>query len=414
MHPSRSCIRRRAPHPARRSSLVVAIRAAGTLVVSALVLGALACAPSDDGANELAAAPTHVRVATFNIFELGESKLDEVDANGAPTNAQVLAAAAIIREIRPDIILLNEIDAPSADPSLPARRFVAELLATGADSIQYPYIYSAPTNTGELSGFDLNHDGIVATAADLGTRAHGDDSWGFGTYPGQYGMAILSRYPIDTAAVRTFRLFPWTALPNAHIPEGWFADSMVDQVRLSSKSHWDVPVRVAGETLHLLASHPTPPGFDGDEDRNGRRNYDEVGFWTYYLDNHAAIHDDLGIRGGLPEGAPFVILGDLNAPPDQPDSHYTQGTEPAAPAIMQLLRDARIQDPKFVTGRPTAFFRASTRADYVLPAASLRVLDGGVVWPDSIAQPEAAARAALASDHRMVWLDLALPFSPRD
>ena len=349
-------------------------------------------------------APTRVRVATFNIFELGTAKLDERDRTGALANAQVSAAVAVIKAVRPDILLLNEIDAPPGDPALAARRFAAEVLAAGPDAIVYPYVYSATTNTGELSGFDLNRDGKVATAADVGTRAHGDDSWGFGTYPGQYGMALLSRYPIDTASIRTFRLFLWKDLPNAHLPAGWYSDAILAQFRLSSKSHWDVPVLIGRDTLHLLASHPTPPVFDGAEDRNGRRNFDEVGFWKYYLGGSPAIRDDRGRTGGL-AGRAFVILGDLNAAPDQVESQYDNG-----PAIMQLLRNPRIQDPPQLTGRPTASFRGGARADYVLPAAGLRVLDGGVVWPDSTRDAAGAARAATASDHRLVWIDLGVPF----
>jgi endonuclease/exonuclease/phosphatase family metal-dependent hydrolase len=360
---------------------------------------------SGHGAGSARLAPTQVRVATFNIFELGTAKLDERDTAGAPANPQVLAAAEIIRAVRPDILLLNEIDAAPGDPSLAARRFAAEFLDAGPDAIRYPFVYAAASNTGELSGYDLNHDGVVATPADLGTRAHGDDSWGFGTYPGQYGMAILSRYPIDTAGIRTFRLFLWKDLPGAHLPEGWYGGEVLARFRLSSKSHWDVPVVIGDDTLHLLASHPTPPVFDGPEDRNGRRNYDEVGFWKHYLDGSGAIRDDRGTPGGLRRGLAFVILGDLNAPPDQTESHYGDG-----PAIAQLLGDRRIQDPPQITGRPTAFFRAGTRADYVLPSTAIRVLDGGVVWPDSTSDPAGAARAARASDHRLVWLDLALPF----
>ena len=52
---------------------------------------------------------------------------------------------------------------------------------------------------------------------------------------------------------------------------------------LSSKNHWDVPVRIGKRTLHLLISHPTPPAFDGPEDRNGKRNHDEIRFWRDYL-----------------------------------------------------------------------------------------------------------------------------------
>jgi 3-phytase len=382
-----------------------------------LLLLAAACGGPSAGDRASAAAPagadvadatSTVRVATFNIFELGEAKLDARDTTGAPADSQLAAAVEIIQAIRPDLLLLNEIDAPPDDPARVARRFAAEVLAQGAAPIDYPYVYAAPTNTGELSGFDLNRDGVVATVADVGTRTHGDDSWGFGTYPGQYGMALLSRFPIDTAAVRTFRLFSWKDLPGAHTPPGWYSDAILAQFRLSSKSHWDVPVRIGDDTLHLLASHPTPPVFDGDEDRNGRRNFDEVGFWVRYLDGHPAIRDDRGVTGGLRAAASFVILGDLNAPPEQVESRYD-----GEPAIGQLLRDPRIADPPQVTGKPTAFFTFATRADYVLPASTLRVRDGGVVWPDSTVDAAGAARAARASDHRLVWLDLAVPFPRR-
>lgn len=347
---------------------------------------------------------TSVRVAAFNIFELGLTKLDERDSSGAPANEQVLAAASIIREIRPAILLLNEIDALPNDPALTARRFEAEFLATGPDSIRYPFIYSARTNTGDLSGYDLNRDGVVATAADVGTRTHGDDSWGYGTYDGQYGMAILSQYPLDTAAVRAFRMFRWKDLPNANIPPGWYSDEILEQFRLSSKTHWDVPVIVGTDTLHLLASHPTPTGFDGDEDRNGRRNYDEVGFWKHYLDNSDVIRDDRGATGGLGTQSYFVIMGDLNAAPDREAPEFAP-----APAIMQLLQHVRVQDPAMLTGKSTTRSPTGSRIDYVLPSANLRVTGGGVFRPDSLTNPADAIRGAVASDHRMVWVDLALP-----
>ena len=30
-------------------------------------------------------------------------------------------------------------------------------------------------------------------------------------------------------------------------------------VRLSSKSHWDIPILIGKKTVHFLVSHPTPP-----------------------------------------------------------------------------------------------------------------------------------------------------------
>src|SRR3546814_10697303 len=99
-------------------------------------------------------------------------------------------------------------------------------------------------------------------------------------------MAILSKHPIQTDQVRTFQHFLWRDMPGALLPDDpdtaapadWYSPEELAVLPLSSKSHRDVPVRVGGHTVHVLASHPTPPTFDGAEDRNGRRNPDEIRF----------------------------------------------------------------------------------------------------------------------------------------
>ena len=372
-----------------------------SITLAALLTLASCAAPTDPPV------PDRVRIATFNIWELGTTKLLSLDSAGRGRDPQALAAAEVLQQVRPDVVLLNEIDHDYDHPddlALNARRFVEHYLAHGTTPIAYPYAYAAPSNTGLLTGLDLDGNGVVATDAMRGERAHGDDSYGFGTYPGQYAMAILSRYPIDTTGVRTFQRFLWRDLPGHHIPEGWYSDAALERFRLSSKSHWDVPVVLGADTLHLLASHPTPPVFDGPEDRNGRRNHDEIKFWVAYLGGSDAIVDDAGRHGGLVTGAPFVILGDLNASPDQQPPHYDDG-----PAIAQLLGHPDIQDPPGHQGRATAFFNRPSRPDYVLPARGLTILDSGVFWPDSTSDPAGAALAAAASDHRLVWVDLGLP-----
>lgn len=379
-------------------------RLATTILVCAATIGCAATASPP--------APDRVRVATFNIWELSTAKLLTLDSAGRGSDPQALAAARVIHLVRPDILLLNEIDHDYGHPedlARNARLFVEHYLRHGEAPLEYEHVFAAPSNTGLLTGLDLDGNGIAATDADRGERMHGDDSFGFGTYPGQYAMAVLSRHPIDTATARTFQRFLWRDLPDHHIPPGYYSDAALEIFRLSSKSHWDLPVLIGADTLHLLASHPTPPVFDGAEDKNGRRNYDEVGFWVRYLDGSEALYDDRGRRGGLSAGAAFVVLGDLNAPPDQADSHYGDG-----PAIAQLLDDPRIQDPPGHRGRPTAFFDRATRPDYVLPSRGLEVLDSGVFWPDSTTDAAGAALAAAASDHRMVWVDLRLPLRQPD
>lgn len=377
---------------------------AGAAVLLAGLLVSAGCGPSGARSGAEENTPRRVRVATFNVEELSAAKIEAGDP-------QVVAAAEVVRRVRPDVLVLNEIDfpyGPGGEPAPDAERvvrdFASRWLEVGDGAVVYPHVFVAPTNTGVLTGVDMNGDGAAATAADEGERSHGDDAFGFGVYPGQYGMAVLSRHPLDAEGARTFQLLRWRDLPGHHMPPGFYSDTARALARLSSKSHWDVPVLLGPDTLHLWVSHPTPPVFDGPEDRNGRRNYDEIGFWIRYLDGAPALRDDRGLGGGFGRQAPFLIAGDLNADPSGGEAALD-----GRAAIAQLLEDPRIQDPEPLQGVPTASFGGGLRVDYLLPSAGLTVLDGGVWAPDPASEPDAAAAASAASDHRLVWLDLAWP-----
>lgn len=351
-----------------------------------------------------------IRIATFNVQELS---LDKVLAR-QPAHPQVQAAAAILRLLRPDILVLQEVD-HVVDGSLPLDAVVEAFQSRhlegegeGGPPLRYPWRFVAPSNTGRLSGLDLDGDGVAADSSARGTDAHGQDSWGYGRYPGQYSMALLSRFPVDSVAARTFRNFRWQDLPGHNIPPDFFPPGVEEVVRLSSKSHWDVPVETPAGTLHLWVSHPTPPAFDGPEERNHRRNFDEIAFWVRYLDGDPSVYDDRGVRGGW-NGAPFVVAGDLNADPAH-DTYRFGGQTPMG----QLLDHPAIQDTDAFARSPagglnTAPFLGGRRVDYLLPDTRLRVVDGGVYWPDPENDPEGAERAGIASDHRLVWIDVALP-----
>lgn len=366
-----------------------------------------------------------IRVALFNIRELSTETLSDLDADGIGRNPQVVSAAAIVKRIKPDILIVNEIDhdydsLESGNVSLDqnARRFNRAYLNQGPDAIDYRYFFAAPCNTGIFSGHDLNADGKTAERGDRCTDAYGSDCFGYGRYPGQYSMAVLSRFPFDSAAARTFREFLWKDFPNNHMPSGFLSNKAVSVFRLSSKSHWDLPVLVDGKTIHLLLAHPTPTVFDGEEDRNGRRNFDENLFWIEYIDRGSALYDDDGRYGGLSEGASFLIAGDLNNFPEAAPDYEGK------PAVVHLLEHPAIQDSgPFITSagglqgrnpgapafpeRSTVRFRGfGARIDYILPSADLKILNGAVFWPHPDADPEGYRLAEKASDHRLVWLDL--------
>jgi endonuclease/exonuclease/phosphatase family metal-dependent hydrolase len=361
-----------------------------------------------------------VRVATYNTSLYDEEEgglIRRLQAGDA--NARKIAA--VLQRVRPDIVLLNEFDYDTAHRAADLfQREYLEVAQAGGEPLRYAYRYLAPVNTGVPSGLDLDNSGSAGGSG----RARGNDAWGYGLHPGQYGMLVLSRYPIDTEAVRTFQHLRWSAMPGALQPHDpatgkpWYAPATWSKLRLSSKSHWDVPIRTPGGTVHLLAAHPTPPVFDGPENRNGARNFDEIRLWKEYLSGHDQpwLCDDNGRCGGLPPQAQFVIVGDYNADPDDGDG--------MPGAIRQLLEHPRVQagriphsagaveraaDRKLPrtgnTATHTGDFgpRAGTlRLDYVLPSRGLRVLDDGVFWP---ASGDADAAIADASDHHLVWVD---------
>lgn len=377
-------------------------------------LGAHAIAAAADPPEANTMAP--LRVATFNT-SLNHDADGGLIARLVAGDANARKVAAIIQRVRPDVLLLNEFDYDAE--GVAATRFQHDYLGVGQfgeQAISYPHRYLAPVNTGVPSGLDLNGDG----------RSDGpDDAWGFGRHPGQYGMLVLSRFPIDHAAVRTFQLFRWCELPGALAPvdpksgQPFYPDATWLRLRLSSKSHWDVPIQTPQGLLHFLVAHPTPPVFDGPEDRNGRRNHDEIRFWAEYLADAPRdwLRDDQGRSGGLAADAAFVMAGDLNADPDDGDgtqhparvllTHARVNAEfvprsPGAPAQAARYGLPRLGDPSAHTGDfgPRA---GTLRIDYVLPSRQFGVRDGGVFWP---LPGEHGHDWIDASDHHLVWLDL--------
>jgi hypothetical protein len=141
-----------------------------------------------------------------------------------------------------------------------------------------------------------------------------------------------------------------------------------------------VSVKIGGRVLHVLASHPTPPAFDGPEDRNGRRNHDEIRLWSDYLSGAPYLVDDAGKRGG-----------------------FGGGSEQGGANVVQQ------GDPRQDTADFNDLVAGNLRVDYLLPSKDLRVCGGGVFWPAK-ADPEARLvwgdAPPPSSDHRLVWIDV--------
>lgn len=371
-----------------------------------------------------------VRFATFNASLNRNAEGQLVTDLSTPDNAQAKTIAEIIQRTRPEVLLINEFDYVS--DGLAAELFQDNYLSisqNGADPIEYGYYFVAPSNTGIPSGRDFNNNGVVGGP---------DDAFGFGFFPGQFGMVVYSMYPIRYDQVRTFQNFLWKDMPGAMLPvdpatnEPWYDEGDLEVFRLSSKSHWDVPISVGRRTVHFLVSHPTPPVFDGLEDRNGTRNYDEIRFWADYISprhRNRYIYDDNGQRGGLRPGRLFVIAGDQNSDPNDGDSipgsiqllldhqlintRVTPASEggPEAAALQGGANAAHLSDPAYDTADFSDTAPGNLRADYVLPRKGLRINDAGVFWPRTT-DPFFYLTGTFpfpSSDHRLVWVDVRVP-----
>ncbi|MGY3946810.1 succinyl-CoA synthetase subunit alpha [Aeromonas allosaccharophila] len=443
-----------------------------TLLAAAISLGMLAGCNSD---NDSKAADPMVRFATFNLSfdrtaagmltgelaltrteqdallaRLAEGSLSGTTETKAKNVQQIRNVAEIIQRTRPDVFLFNEFDndgkgESTADLKAFNDNYLAHAQHAEVTSISYPVMQNFATNTGLMSGYDLNLDGNINNGP--------DDAWGFGNYHGQYAFAVMSKYPIDTKQIRTFQTFKWKDMPGeqnpiiddckASIPasrqcgDAWYSDAAWQQYPLSSKNHADVPVLIktekGEEVIHFLISHPTPPIFANAARHTVKHNRAEIAFWNDYVKGLNYMTDDKGTKGGLAKNAKFVIAGDLNADPQTGDGDLS--------AIQALLDNALMNQaitngtlipvseggPECVSKgadckrnldrpNPERITNSSVlQLDHVIPSANLNAVKSGVFWPASfeagyhlVYDAKLGIAKGVSSDHRMVWVDLKL------
>jgi PKD repeat protein len=396
-----------------------------------------------------------VRIATFNAafsnVVSGSGNLSERMKTTDYVRFQLIAD--VIQRANPDVLFLNEFDhvwtaAGEFDEAMTLQSvedFKTNYLEVAQTSGNVPAIYDhvfvAPCNTGIPSGYDFNNDGVVDDCC--------DDAFGFGEFPGQYAMVFLSKYPIVEDNIRTFQKFLWKDMPDSFLPpdpsdtdgngdlENYYNVTEQQVYRLSSKSHWDIPVDVNGNIIHCLMSHPTPPVFDDGTatkypsdtvaDWNGLRNHDEIRFWADYVNPeiNEYFYDDAEWQaagnmtpakrmGGLMRGGEcdrFVILGDQNADPVDGDATFNP--------ILLLLDSAMVdaettpisqgaleQVPSTMTDTATKTANFNLRADYALPSiVGFELEKSFVFWPENA---DLESDLLASSDHRLVAVDVNL------
>lgn len=361
-----------------------------------------------------------VRFASYNIAMNRDKEGQLLQELKAGESEQAKKIAAVIQMQKPDVLLLNEFDYDEKGEGI--KSFCEDYLGKSQfdqKPITYEHTYFSTVNTGYDSGLDLNKDG---------KKSGPNDCFGFGQFPGKYAMVVLSKYPIDRGNVRTFQKFLWKDMPNNLWPvdpetqKPWYNDEAKKIFRLSSKNHWDVPIKVGNKTVHFLCSHPTPPAFDGPEDRNGARNHDEIRMIADYVGGTGDyLYDDKGVKGGLAAGSHFVIAGDLNADPVDGDGEGKAAKQLTMHALIQSepmpistggayfatkqgkANKKQKGDPLRDTGDFSDWKVGNLCVDYCFPSKTLTLKDNGVFWPKT---DQPGGEWVTASDHRMVWVDI--------
>ncbi len=331
----------------------------------------------------LAALADTFKIATYNT-ELSQDGpgllLRALETRRLP---QVEAVLATLAAADADILILQGIDWDLEHAALTA--LTTRLSELGMDS---PFTFSREPNSGSATALDMNGDGKRATAA---------DTQSYGAFRGAHGLAVLSRFPLQTEEARDLSTLLWHELPDANLPthadDTPFPSREAQSIqRLSSTNHWILPVKISeASQINLVVFHATPPVFDGPEDRNGKRNRDELLLLQKILDGSYPP----------PIDGPIILVGDANLDPDKGAGQKQ--------AIRELLAHPRLQDTRphgEIHQNATVNWQQTgpMRVDYVLPETSLETVRSAVLWPKDQTHP-----AHSASRHYLVWVEIVIP-----
>ena len=311
-------------------------------------------------------------------------------------DSQIIAIAAVIDHIAPDILLLTDFD------------FDAGGGCTNR-------IHRCPRHTVFLQFCNLVERGPTGRARRGRRRIYGRCAGCIGLFLGDGGMAILSRWPIANDDVIDLSATLWRDVPSAELPVKNGAtfpnQALYDALPVSSAGHWIVPISINEAHITLLAFSATAPVFDGPEDFNGLRNRDELRLCEAVLD---------GKIGPVPTHP--ILIGNANADPFDGEVlrdgivgvlARTDLTDPM-PRSVGTVGEAdasHLGDPALDTADWSDEGPGNLRVSYILPSTDLRVIESGVFWPVSD-NPFAAMLGDdgfAAGPHRLVWVDIAIP-----
>ena len=297
-------------------------------------------------------------------------------------SSQIRAALRLIATIKPDVLALQRFD---WDAELrAARAFQSALKAQGWEMQN---LLAPRPNTGVATGVDIDGNGQIGGPG---------DAQSYGIFAGQRGLLLLSRLPFDVQNSQDHSQVLWAEVPQTQSTD---PPEIAKVQRLAYVAMLQTSITWQQYPISLLTFHASPPVFDGPEDRNGRRNADEIAYAAALIDQ-------------LP--TPFVLLANTNLDPFDGEGHNE--------VMRQLLAHPKLQDPTPASpgGQASANPRhrgpaqldtvdwpdprpGNLRVNYILPSRDFALHNGRVHWPTKdFPDPH-------GNSHRLVWQDVSLP-----
>lgn len=351
-----------------------------------------------------------LRVATLHADITAEASAEQpvenlIAALRTGNHTQARAVAQTVQTNAPDVLVLTGVTYDQEQQIAEELRTYLSAGQRTETGLDYPYMFTAPTNSGSESGVDLDGDGTIGGAG---------DAIGYGEYPGQYGTVVFSKHPIVEDEVRTFQKFLWSDLPENSMPEDRFSELESSVLRLNETSLWDVPVEVEGQTVHIIATAVASQHEDADTSRGDdirRVLADYVSGQAWYL------YDDEGETASLSPGTPLVVAG-VPAAEGVPaeglsallDSPVLQDTAPAVVSEVPAAEHPGGSEEGEAGATRHIPGAQDRRTSYVLPSEVLDVSGSGVFWPgeDERGHEVVNPDSAYALDDRLVWVDLTI------
>lgn len=240
-----------------------------------------------------------LRVATIATNLSGENPEDLYRELLGGADAEASRVADAITAAKPDVVVLTGMD---AEPNAVAA-FQAEYLGSDQDerpNVYYPYSYLAVGVKGQQSGADLDDDRVVGGPG---------DAWGQGAFNEQASTVVLSRYPIDQAAVSSVTELKWKDVEGNRLKDSNLKGALAASIPVMNNGLWDIPIEFQSERIHVVAAQTEP--LESSYNFAAPRQNDELKVVSDYLNGAEYVRTDQGKQAKPLSDQRVVLTGSL-------------------------------------------------------------------------------------------------------